>query len=345
MPSYEIVRLLSQKFGFTYFIDHDKGKFCIDQIYKKLDERIADSLFNHKIKGVTGIYAYENGAYHSFRRAKELGLKCYYELPSVHWRKVHDLLKPQYEKHTQWRNTLNVFNDTGEKRMRKDEELLMADKIIVPSSFMLKTLSAFPKSNLITKTKLIPYGFPEVSASVLNREVKKDKRIRLLFVGNLSLQKGIINLFEAVKGFEKFIELTLVGAMPLKRCLVLENELQNHNYLGTLSNPDVLKIMRKNDVLVFPTLADSFGLVISEAMSQGLPVLTTERSAGPDFIESGVNGWLFEAGNTEDLKYKIEYLISKPGVINEASLKAIETAKNRPWSVYRKELVETIRVD
>jgi len=342
MPFYELVRLLSKKFGITFLIEHDKGYFCIDQVYRKLDERIANSLFDHKKNGATAIYAYEDGAYESFRRAKELGLKCCYELPSVHWRKVHDLLKPEYEKHTQWRNTINVFNDTEEKLRRKDSELLMADRIFVPSSFMLQTLNSFPISDLITKTKVIPYGFPDVCSSVLKSEVPKNKQIKFLFVGNLSIQKGIVNLFDAIKGLSKYIELTIVGAMPHKKCVTLEKELRNHNYLGALSNSDVLKIMRKHDVLVFPTLSDSFGLVISEAMSQGLPVLTTERSAGPDFIESGVNGWLFEAGNTDSLKLKIEYLIKHPNVIKEVSLKAIGTAKRRPWSVYRKELIETI---
>jgi len=317
MPFYEVVRLLSEKFGISFLVEHNKGRFCIDQVYRKLDERIAGSLFTHKKKGATAVYAYENGAYESFRIAKELGLKCYYELPSVHWRKVHDLLKPEYEKHTQWRNTINFFNDTEETLMRKDAELLMADRIFVPSTFMLQTLSSFTQSDLITKTELIPYGFPDVCRSVLRRDWTKNKRIKFLFVGNLSIQKGIVNLFDAIKGLEKYIELTIVGSMPLKRCAVLEKELLNHSYLGTLSNPDVLKIMRKNDVLVFPTLSDSFGLVISEAMSQGLPVLTTERSAGPDFIESGVNGWLFEAGNTDSLKLKIEYLIKHPDVIKD----------------------------
>jgi glycosyltransferase involved in cell wall biosynthesis len=39
--------------------------------------------------------------------------------------------------------------------------------------------------------------------------------------------------------------------------------------------------MRVNDVLVFPSLFDGFGMVITEAMSQGTPVIVSERSAGP----------------------------------------------------------------
>jgi glycosyltransferase involved in cell wall biosynthesis len=49
---------------------------------------------------------------------------------------------------------------------------------------------------------------------------------------------------------------------------------------------EVLREMQRHDVLVFPSLFEGFGLVIVEAMSQGLPVITTSHTAGPDIIES-----------------------------------------------------------
>ena len=100
--------------------------------------------------------------------------------------------------------------------------------------------------------------------------------------------------------------------------------------------------MREHDVLVFPSLFEGFGLVITEAMSQGTPVITTDRTAGPDLITHGENGWLIKAGSTEDLQQAIEALIGKPDVIAANGRAAMETAKKRPWEKYGQELSDAI---
>lgn len=101
--------------------------------------------------------------------------------------------------------------------------------------------------------------------------------------------------------------------------------------------------MREQDVLVFPSLFEGFGLVITEAMSQGTPVITTNRTAGPDLITHGENGWLIDAGSTDTLQAAIEELIFKPSVIAEVGHAAMETASKRTWDVYGLELVEAIK--
>ena len=50
--------------------------------------------------------------------------------------------------------------------------------------------------------------------------------------------------------------------------------------------------MKEHDVLIFPSLFEGFGLVITEAMAQGTPVITTDRTAGPDVISDNENGCL-----------------------------------------------------
>ena len=103
--------------------------------------------------------------------------------------------------------------------------------------------------------------------------------------------------------------------------------------------------MQEHDVLLFPSLFEGFGLVITEAMSQGTPVITTDRTAGPDLIDHGENGWIVEAGSTLALKTCIEQLIEKPETIVKVGKAAIETARKRPWEVYGKELAEAILKD
>jgi glycosyltransferase involved in cell wall biosynthesis len=109
-----------------------------------------------------------------------------------------------------------------------------------------------------------------------------------------------------------------------------------------LPHEEVLALMRTQDVLVFPSLFEGFGLVITEAMSQGTPVITTDRTAGPDLIEHGKNGWLVEAGSTAALQEALKNLIENPQLLAAVGKAAMETARQRPWEVYGKELAEAV---
>jgi glycosyltransferase involved in cell wall biosynthesis len=216
----------------------------------------------------------------------------------------------------------------------------MADQIIVASSFTAKSLSDY--SGKLAPISVIPYGFPSV---VENRVYKKLKHrpLKLLFVGGLSQRKGIANLFEAVSYLGDKVSLTVVGRKSVEGCKPLNEALNLHSWIPSLPHAEILQLMREHDVLVFPSLFEGFGLVITEAMSQGTPVITTDRTAGPDIIKHNVNGWLIEAGSTNALKECIENILHNPVMLKEVGLAAIETARNRTWETYGNELAATIR--
>ena len=100
--------------------------------------------------------------------------------------------------------------------------------------------------------------------------------------------------------------------------------------------------MRQQDVLLFPSHFEGFGLVITEAMSQGTPVITTERTAGPDLITDGEDGYLVPAGSSEALASRIEALLSEPTCIKRLGRAASHRAGQRPWSVYGRELAAAV---
>ena len=224
-----------------------------------MDKKISRMLSQHKKNGAPAVYGYENGCIQSFEKAKDLGLECYYDLPSGHWRSVHAILKEETEKRPEWIETVDAFKDSERILDLKDKELELADKIFVASSFMVKSLGSYPKA--LKNIEVIPYGFPPIFQDKTFAEKKINKKIKLLFVGKMALQKGIANLFEAVQGLENHVELTIVGRRPLSKCEILDKELMKHKYLESLPNPEILKLMRENDVFVFPTLFDGFGLV------------------------------------------------------------------------------------
>ena len=248
-------------------------------------------------------------------------------------------MEGEKERWPEWASTLTGFEDSEIKLSKKDEELSQADRIFVASTFTAKTLKEFPGA--LAPVDIIPYGFPEVNTTRSYSKVR-GKLLKLLFVGSLSQRKGIADLFSAVEPFQNHVQLTLVGRKVANNCVALEKELAKHTWIPSLPHEQVLQLMQEHDVLVFPTLFEGFGLVITEAMSHGTPVITTERCAGPDLIEHENNGWLIKAGSVNDLQTTIEMILHNPQLICKASKEAMETAKKRPWSIYANKLMESV---
>lgn len=338
-PWFELGRSIATKLGLQRLLKHESGLFCIDYVYKSLDKYVSKQLTLAAKKETTAIYTYEDGALESFKKAKQLGIVNLYDLPIGYWRAAHRLLKTEHINRPEWAITLTGFQDSNRKLQRKDDELALADHVFVASSFTALTLNEYIGN--LAPIVVIPYGFPPVNE---NREYtyNGNRPLKLLFVGGLSQRKGIANLFEALNGLEEKVQLTLVGRKAAENCDVLNNALSLHTWIPSLPHHEVLQLMRAHDVLVFPSLFEGFGLVITEAMSQGTPVITTERTAGPDIITSGENGWIVEAGSTKALRAKIEELISNPQKIEKAGRAATESARQRPWEKYGEEMAQCI---
>ncbi len=337
-PWRELSRLLATRTGFAGLIRHETGPFCIDAVYRSLDRRVAASLPAAARRGATGVYAYEDGALDTFAAAKNLGLRRIYDLPIGYWRSARRLLEGERERWPEWAVTLGGLRDSEAKLARKDEEVRLADLIITASTFTARTLDEFPGPK--AAVKVVPYGFPPV-ASEAKRPVllSASRPLRLLFVGGLSQRKGIADIFAAVAALGRRVELTVIGQKSPEACPALERALAAHRWIPSLPHAAILEEMRRHDVLLFPSLFEGFGLVITEAMSQGTPVITTDRTAGPDLIRHGENGWLIQAGSTSALQTALEGLLTEPGQIAAAGEAAMASAAVRPWSVYGRELV------
>ncbi len=338
-PARELLRLISNKLGVKSLFAAEKAPFSVDAVYGSFDKHIARKMRQFKEAGVSAIYAYEDGSLLSFKKAKENGIGCFYDLPIGYWGTMHRMLQEELNKRPDWASTIDGFNDSKEKLAKKDQELSLADHVFVASTFTALTLNDYPDK--IESVSVIPYGFPEVTTNKVYRPVEQ-RKLDLLFVGALSQRKGIANLFDSLEGLDDKVNLTLVGRKIGAESSTLNNYLKKYNWIPSLSHPDILDLMKASDVLVFPSLFEGFGLVITEAMSQGTPVITTERTAGPDFIVNDVNGWIVEAGNTSALRNTILDLVENPGKIQRNGRAAMRSAAERPWSVYGEELCRAV---
>lgn len=339
LPFRELGRIAASKAGLSHLVKHEVGYFSVDAVYHALDRKVAAFINNSPIDGIGAVYAFEDGAAYAFKAAKERRLKCLYDLPIGYWRYARKLMAAEQELRPEWAGTITGFLDSEKKLMRKDEEIRLADHIVVASTFTATSLKEYPGQ--LPSISVIPLAFPSV-----NRERKYnsnyDEPLKLLFVGGLSQRKGIANMFEAIKPLRKHVALTVVGHKAVDDCVPLNKALSEHKWIPSLPHAEILKLMQQHDVLIFPSLFEGFGLVITEAMSQGTPVITTDRTAGPDLLKHGENGWLIDAGSTIALQETIEKILEHRSVVESVGRAALKTAEKRPWTKYGSDLVNVL---
>ncbi|XHR30843.1 MAG: glycosyltransferase family 4 protein [Chthoniobacteraceae bacterium] len=344
-PWREAGRMAASRLGLEALIAHERGPFCIDAVYRSLDHRVSRRVAETASR-LTGVYAYEDGAAATFASAKAHGLRCLYDLPIGYWRAARAIYDEEREREPAWACTLTGALDSPEKLARKDEELRQADAIFVGSQFTRTTLQGAPLAEG-KPVHVIPYGAPPAPDIPAPRRAPGGK-LRVLFVGSLGQRKGLSYLLEALGMLGgAAAELTLIGMKTAPDCAPLNAAVSRHRWLPTLPHAEVLREMSAHDVLVFPSLFEGFGLVLLEALSRGLPIITTEHTGGPDLLGAGAvdgssGGFIVPVRSARAIAEKLDLLAADQGLRLALQSAARETALRFTWESYRARLAQAV---
>ena len=238
----------------------------------------------------------------------------------------------------EWQDYITRDRDAklNEKLMRN---ISSADHIIVSSNFAFQSLVA----NNVTSERIhvIPYGI-ENNNQNHHAVYKANERLNLLFVGSVSCEKGVYYLLEAVKRFppEK-VFLTVVGKKYISDAL-LKRFLKNVKFVGDVPSARMPEFYRSSHVLVVPTLFDSFGRVITEALSFGLPVITTSSAGAADYIVEGENGFVIPPSNIDAIMEKISFFLDNPDKVELLGKNGSLTASAFTWERYYSNYCKTM---
>jgi glycosyltransferase involved in cell wall biosynthesis len=337
-PVREIVRLAAGRVGAGRLIRHEGGLLSVDAIYHDLDRAVARRLAEGKF---TGIYAYEDGAATGFAAARARGLTTFYDQPIGYWRAARRILMEEAELEPEWAETIVGNRDSAAKTERKDEELRGADVVFAATSFTKATLQEHP--GFTAPVHVLPYGAPTAEDGAPRSAYAHVARpLRVLYVGSLGQRKGLSYLFAAAALAGRSITLTVIGTKPAKPCAALDRALSSHNWIPSLPHAAVLEQMRHSDVLVFPSLFEGFGLVILEAMAQGVPVITTPHTAGPDIITDGVDGFIVPIRDTEAIAARLFDLHGDRDLLAAMGAAARAKATTFTWTAYETSLARLV---
>ncbi len=213
-------------------------------------------------------------------------------------------------------------------------EPTMADDIVVASTFCAHTL--IEEGIARERLHVVPYGvdstyFPEKT------KYDTDGPLKLIFLGSIVQRKGIAYLLQAMELLKNEpVQLVLCGRVaPDTTLLERFREYAVEVKIG-LSHAAVLQELHAADLFVFPSLLEGFAHVILEAMSCGLPVITTPHTCGPDVIIDGEHGFIVPIRDPGALADRIAWGLEHRSRLADMGRQSAIRAREFTWERFRR---------
>lgn len=203
-------------------------------------------------------------------------------------------------------------------------------------------------SHAVRKSLIRYYGIPEESIVVIYngtdcQKIKADfhpghSPIQIVYVGRLIEQKGVQILLQALGQLADMSgwHLNIIGDGPYRgqlETLVRQMNLTDRVAFHGICR-DVPQRLAAADLFVHsPIWEEGFGITIIEAMAAGLLCICAQSGAIPEIIDSGVDGYLVEKGNVQELADKLRFCIENYDTENTVAMRQAAVKKARHFSI------------
>lgn len=216
--------------------------------------------------------------------------------------------------------------------------------------YLVKVLHAPPQYVFVS-----PHEVPDLD-SILSQEtaVGSERSLaqstKFIFIGQVIPRKGLHYLLEACdvlrqKGVENF-EVFIVGNGSEQAKLeqvCAERLLEPYiHWVGKVPYEKLGQYLLESDIFVLPTLEDTWGMVVLEAMAMGKPILCSRYAGAAEMVADGENGYRFDPHDVDRLAELMEYLIKKPDLLTVMGQESQRIMSNYTPDKAAESLVEVI---
>jgi glycosyltransferase involved in cell wall biosynthesis len=284
--------------------------------------RVRDTLSaNGDVDSNSLFFSYDTGALEALEWCREQGVKCVLDQMDPSRVEVKMIL----EEEKQWPNwALQSLNVPEEYFRRREREWALADCVMVNSDFCRRAL--LQQDVPAEKLAVVPLSFegdPE-RREILKGQIllqKSGSKLRVLFLGQVILRKGIQYLIQAAKLLkDEPIQFDVVGPIGISG-EALASAPANMVFHGRATRDQTANWYQQSDVFVLPTLSDGFALTQLEAMSYGLPVVAT-LSCG-EVVTDGTDGFILPSRDADALAKALQRYVREPQLIRHQSHAAL----------------------
>lgn len=268
---------------------------------------------------------------HSIRKAKKKSIVTILERGSTHIEFQNEILKAEYAK---FGINFSVHQAVIKKELL---EYMEADYISVPSYFVKKTFTdkGIPEEKIFVN----PYGASKFFSTKSKEFNKKNKKFTIVYLGTLSIRKGLIYLFEALQllqiPLDRF-EMWFIGSVePALRPTIEKYRKDNWKFLGHVNHYDLEKYLVQCDIGIQPSLEEGLSTVIPQLMACGVPLIATPNTGGENIIVNGKNGIIVGIRDPQAIAKNIQNLYQNPGRLADLKKAATDSIQNGfTWDDY-----------
>ncbi len=267
----------------------------------------------------------------SVRAARRKGMITVLERGSTHIVNQNNVLQEEYGR---FGVDFSVHPEVIKRELQEYEE---TDYIMVPSYFVKNTFieKGFPEEKLVMN----PFGAAQFFEPVIDTTVRKSEKFTILYLGTLSIRKGLTYLFEALNGLSLSpadFEVWFIGSIEeALKPQIEQYRKENWKFWGHINHYELPGYLAQCDVGVQVSLEEGLSMVIPQMMSSGLPVIITPNTGGENIVQNEVSGFVVPVREPAAIAEKIEVLFNdsqKLGEMKEAARAAI--ANGYTWNDY-----------
>lgn len=313
------------------------GKSHLAATWVRSGEAFCRRILARGLGNADAVYAFSSAAKELLLYCREQGLTGILDHATAPQTTEMRLVREEQERFPGWARAESESSALEKYCQRQRDEGNLASMVVCGSSFVKKMLTDEGVDG--SKIRVVPLG---VSLSSEHSRVPHNG-MHALFVGGDGLRKGIGYLVRAAEILNAAdIQFRAVGDLDLT-----QEGLSVVARLIDVKGPVPRSAMREHwawaDVLVLPSVSETFGLVILEAMAAGIAVITTTSTCGPDVMREGVDGYVISPRDAETLAAKLDYLAANPAHLAEMKVRARERAADFSLEQYGRRLVNTLR--
>lgn len=151
---------------------------------------------------------------------------------------------------------------------------------------------------------------------------------RLVWEKNLST---LINIYKALEARDMPYNMVIAGDGVARA--TLEAKMPRARFLGTVDHETLAMLYASSDVFVFPSISETYGNVVVEAMACGCPAVIARGGGSQSLVEDGVTGYLCEPDDSDAYVSKIDELISSPTLGASMSRAGLDYTRGLDWEV------------
>lgn len=240
------------------------------------------------------------------------------------------------EEHARWHVPYDRIDPViVERELQEYEE---CDRIVVPSRMV--SSSFVRKGTSPSKIVQIGYG---VDLRLFRPVPKENATFRVIYVGALSLRKGIPYLLEALAPLPH-VELWLVGAVQPEVRRFLAMYPGRYRYFGVQPRTELYRLYSQASVFVLPSIEEGLALVQAQAMACGLPVIATTHTGAEDLFADGVEGFIVPIRDPQAIREKVERLCTDPALRDAMAERArLRVQQMGGWDTYGSRMIACYR--